>query len=170
MEQVEPYNEALLNACTYKTTDAFNYCGKTYAVKILKVYDGDTVTVAFSPFQNRYYKYQVRVLGYDSPEMKSKNEIEKRWAKNLQKYLNALIGNTICIMKCEKMDKYGRILGSLRTSDGKNITEVLLATGVCKPYGVDGGGLTKDAWSEKDFCRDTLGNDFLQFCINEKLV
>ena len=169
MEQVEPHNLDQLKACTYNNTKTFNYSGKTYLVKILKVYDGDTVTVAFSPFGNDYFKYQVRMLGYDSPEMKSKNEKEKMWAHNIQKYASSLISDSICKMKCEKMDKYGRILGSLYMPDGRCVNDLLLATGVCKPYGVD-GGLAKEEWIEKDFSQDILGKEFLQFCLRERLL
>jgi endonuclease YncB( thermonuclease family) len=195
---MEPYDLKGLEAATYANTKAFNYDGKSYMVKVVKVYDADTLTVAFSPSQGMgIHRYQVRLLGYDSPEMKSKNPLEKKWAYNLQKYANCLVGNTICRLECEKMDKYGRILGRLIIvpKDSGNVDGVgveggiqgclndhMLATGVCKPYGVDGGApakagasakadaLKKEAWLEADFSLEKLGKDFAEFCEKNKLM
>lgn len=185
----EPYDLKGLEAATYANTKAFNYDGKSYMVKVVKVYDADTLTVAFSPSQGLgIYRYQVRLLGYDSPEMKSKNPLEKKWAYNLQKYANCLVGNTICRLECEKMDKYGRILGRLIIvpkdgGDEKCLNDHMLASGVCKPYGVDGGAapakagasakadaLKKEAWLEADFAPEKLGKDFAEFCEKNKLM
>ena len=41
---------------------------KTYC-KVLSIYDGDTLTIGYR-YLNKNFKSKIRMLGYDSPEMK----------------------------------------------------------------------------------------------------
>jgi len=70
--------------------------------KVIKVYDCDTITIASKiPYltslneSNIMYRFHVRLLGIDTPEMKSKNEDEKSIAYLAQKALSDLILNKI---------------------------------------------------------------------------
>ena len=51
--------------------------------KVIKVYDGDTITVQFRlPYKkSKLYKISVRLNSIDCPELKTKNEIEKQCSK-----------------------------------------------------------------------------------------
>ena len=50
--------------------------------RVIKVYDGDTITIAAKlPYQESHlYRFQVRLLGMDAPEMKTDDPAEKRIA------------------------------------------------------------------------------------------
>ena len=68
--------------------------------KVIKVYDCDTITVATKfPYlttlneSNTIYRFHIRLLGIDTPEMKTKNEDEKSIAHMAQKTLSDLILN-----------------------------------------------------------------------------
>ena len=82
---------------------------------VIKVYDGDTITIASKmPYENSpMYRFQVRLLGIDSPELKSKNAEESAAAKIAQKALEELILNKEVILKNTKTEKYGRILANV---------------------------------------------------------
>ena len=124
-----------LDSCTYANTPSFNYVGQTFTAKVVKVYDGDTITVAVL-MHGKYWRFGVRMLGYDSPEMKSSDPVEKKWAKAAQKHLSDAIMNRMINMTCDKFDKYGRILATVECG-GININQMMMDTNMCRKY--DGG-------------------------------
>ena len=87
--------------------------------KVIKVYDGDTITVAARLLNgnNKIYKWTVRLDGIDTPEMNSKDENEKRLAQiakdALQNRLLLSENNKTVQLKQIKYDKYGRILAKV---------------------------------------------------------
>jgi endonuclease YncB( thermonuclease family) len=99
----------------------------TFNAKVVKVYDGDTITVVLSIDRGAsFFEHSVRMYGYDSPEikpLKSKNyegsrfanrEAEISAAKLAKEYLSEKILNKI--VKLEILptdDKYGRLLGKV---------------------------------------------------------
>lgn len=152
-------NNRKLEDCTYANTDKFNFNNKIFKAKVVKVYDGDTITVVFLIF-GEYYKFNIRMDGYDSPEMKSKNpnlakrELEKKWAHESRDFLADMIMNKIVLLKCKDFDKYGRILGTVELN-GMDINEIMLTRGYCRPY----GGGHKFDWDFTGFEQMKLGND-----------
>lgn len=80
--------------------------------KVIKVYDGDTITIA-SEIYGELYRFQVRLAGIDTPEIKTKNENEKILAQRAKNALNDMIGNKIVELKNVNYDKYGRILADV---------------------------------------------------------
>ena len=63
--------------------------------RVIKVYDGDTITIASKlPFDNSpLYRLSVRLNGIDTPEIKGKTEDEKTAAKQARDALSNLILN-----------------------------------------------------------------------------
>jgi endonuclease YncB( thermonuclease family) len=82
---------------------------------VIKVYDGDTITVASKlPYLNSpVYRFHVRLNGIDSPEIKGKTEDEKNAAHQAQKALENLILHKTVTLKNLKTEKYGRILADV---------------------------------------------------------
>ena len=68
--------------------------------KVVKVYDGDTITVATTlPFRDQpdtIYRFSVRLTGIDTPELKTKCDEEKYVAKLARQALADLcLGKTV---------------------------------------------------------------------------
>ena len=131
----EADNRQRLMERTYDNTEKFSFAGKVCKAKCVKVYDGDTITVVFGVYGD-FYRFNVRMDGYDSPELKSRNPVEKKWAIESKNILIGLIMNRIVTLKCLGSDKYGRILGRVEY-DGVDINEYMIKNGYCRRY--DGG-------------------------------
>jgi len=86
---------------------------------VLKVYDGDTITIASKlPFENSpIYRFSVRLSGIDTPEIKGKTEKEKHMAKDAKNKLETLILGKYILLKNINTEKYGRILADIYLED-----------------------------------------------------
>lgn len=116
--------------------------------KVIKVYDGDTITIATKlPYENSpYYRFSVRLKNIDCPEIKTKNPDEKECAILARDFLANLIMNKMVILKDVELEKYGRILADVYYED-HNISDILCKKNLAVKY--DGG--TKkcpDNWME----------------------
>ena len=83
--------------------------------RVIKVYDGDTITIASKlPFkESPLYRLSVRLNGIDTPEIKGKNEDEKTAAKITRDALASIILNKYITLKNIQSEKYGRILADV---------------------------------------------------------
>lgn len=103
--------------------------GLAYAqteVKYLRNYDGDTITFDIG---------KVRVLGIDTPEIRSKKPCEKESAIISRDYVEKRMKNAtkITITNFKKKDIYGRILAEVQI-DGKDLKDELLTGHYGVPY------------------------------------
>jgi molecular chaperone DnaK (HSP70) len=105
---------------TTKDIDPFSFDGKTVYAKVVEVYDGDTCKINMYLHANILAKFTVRMMGYDCPEIKTKNSTEKKFAIRSKTILSSLILDKIVKLECLKFDKYGRILGRITTNDEQN--------------------------------------------------
>ena len=106
--------------------------------KVIKVYDGDTITIQFRlPYkESPLYKISVRLNGLDCPELKTKNLIEKQCSQIAkQKVSDLLLGQTVDF-KNVSMEKYGRLLADVYFK-GKSVNQWLLDNHLAVGY--DGG-------------------------------
>ena len=103
--------------------------------KVVKVYDGDTITIASKmPWKDSpYYRFSVRLNGIDCPEIRGKSENEKKCAKMAQKMLSGNILNKIVTLKNVSLEKYGRILADVYLND-INITKCLVDSNLAVEY------------------------------------
>ena len=122
-------------------------------VKVLDCYDGDTIHCSgLLEVPDIPFKFSVRLNGIDTPEMKSKSQVEKDHAKIAKKALSDMIpAGTLVNFNLRdtdgpiEYDKYGRILAYIYTKkDGKdiNLSEWMLENKYAVKY--DGG--TKHEW------------------------
>lgn len=82
---------------------------------VIKVYDGDTITIASKlPYPDSpLYRFSVRLNGIDCPEIKGKDEVEKQCAQIAKQEMSDLILNKIVTLKNVETEKYGRILADV---------------------------------------------------------
>ena len=116
-------------------------------VKVLKNYDGDTLTVDIPGVPALIgKKISVRIAGIDAPEIRTKNKCEKeagRIAKNL--IANSLKRAKHVELHNIQRDKYFRILADVR-ADGVSMKDVLIKNKLA--YNYEGGTKKKMDWCE----------------------
>jgi len=86
---------------------------------VIKVYDGDTITIAAKlPYpESPLYRFAVRLNGIDSPEIKGRNQDEKEAAQEAKRVLESLILHRKVTLKNQSCEKYGRILADVYLDD-----------------------------------------------------
>jgi len=111
-----------------------------YDVKVLKVVDGDTVDVDIDlGFGIVLTDERVRIMGIDTPESRTSDQIEKLFGLAAKERLKELLGEeTVLITKDDKhgedmKGKFGRVLGDFRVG-GKTVTEILIEEGHAVAY------------------------------------
>jgi len=111
---------------------------------VIKVYDGDTITIAAKmPFINSpIYRFSVRLSGIDCPEIKGSSLTEKELAINARDALaNKVMGKLVTLQNVS-LEKYGRLLADVYC-DGMNMNHWMLDNKLAIPY--DGGKKTRPA-------------------------
>lgn len=119
-------------------TPKFSLKGKKCYCKVVKVYDGDTITVNLL-LHNKFSQFNIRMFGYDSPELRTKNLVEKEKGFEAQFFLEELLKNKIVFIVCDDFDKYGRLLGNVYVSKkdyklGKSVNDLMISSGHGVPY------------------------------------
>jgi endonuclease YncB( thermonuclease family) len=127
-------------SCDIKTVRP--YLPDIHYGKVIKVYDGDTITIV-CPLYNGdllpskdVYKFNVRILGIDTAELKTKCAIEHTKGIIARDALSSKILHKIVKLENVSYDKYGRILCNILLDD-VNISEWLISTKMAVSY--DGG-------------------------------
>ena len=112
-----------------------------YLCKVLKVIDGDTVDVDIDlGFGMWIHNERVRIMGIDTPESRTSNDIEKKFGLAAKHRLQELLGETAILKtqiykKGEDMKgKFGRILGNFKTEDGRICAKILCEEGHAVTY------------------------------------
>lgn len=125
-----------------KFSDCVN--GTTVDAKVVSVYDGDTIKVIF-PLNGVLYKWNCRLTGVDTPELRTRHKLEKEKGYIVRDELRKKILNKVVTLECGDLDKYGRLLVKIICDDGKcRVDEWLINSGYAFYY--DGG--TKTSWAE----------------------
>jgi endonuclease YncB( thermonuclease family) len=144
--------------------ELFSLNGQTILGKVVEIYDGDTCKIILA-INNNLQKFNCRLLGLDTPEMKPPINKPNRETEilNAHKCRNRLIQLTtscdcqidsilkktevntllksnklIFTVKCHEFDKYGRLLVELIDNNiEKTVNQILINEGYAKSY--DGG-------------------------------
>jgi micrococcal nuclease len=132
--------------CTKKNTPYFTFKGQSHICKCVSVYDGDTITVVFDTKivtdVGPYYKHRIRLLGIDTPELRTKNLEEKKMGIEVRDFVRSKVLDKIIRIECGEFDKYGRLLATVFYQD-ENINELLVKKGYAYKYD---GGTKKDIY------------------------
>ena len=92
-----------------------------YKAKIIKVVDGDTVDIDVDLGFGIWYRNQrVRLYGIDTPESRTRDQVEKQYGLMAKEFLKAALGkeSTLRTHK-DATGKFGRILGEFIVYDDK---------------------------------------------------
>lgn len=129
-------------------TDApeLSFRDMNFEAKVISVYDGDTIKVVF-PLNGTMYKWNCRLSGVDTPELRTKCDEEKKKGYEVRDCLRTRILNKVVQLGCGEFDKYGRLLVEITCSgDSCTVNQWLIDNKYALPY--DGG--TKTQWRLKD--------------------
>lgn len=115
---------------------------------VIKIYDGDTITIAAKlPYKkSSLYRFQIRLLGIDSPEKRGHTEEERTAAYKSQRALEALLLHNTVYLENKQQEKYGRILADVFVvlhNEKIHVNKWLLNHGYAIPY----DGKTKQPFS-----------------------
>lgn len=112
-----------------------------YRAKINKVVDGDTVDIDIDlGFGIWLHNERVRIMGIDTPESRTSDEVEKVFGLAAKARLKELLGETAILRTQvdksgeDAKGKFGRILGDFVAPDGRMVTEIMSEEGHCVPY------------------------------------
>ena len=122
-----------LRDITYADTQIYN--PEITKGKVIKVYDGDTITIATQlPYhKSPFYRFSIRLLGIDCPEIRTSNKIEKEVATIARQRVEELIYNKIVTIENIQKEKYSRILATVKYKN-KDISDILLKERLAVPY------------------------------------
>lgn len=123
------------------------YIPKVHEGIVASVYDGDTITIAgYTVGDPQLYKFSVRLLGIDCPEIRGKSTSEKRVAGLAKVEVEQLCLGRHVRLSEHAQEKYGRLLARVSVS-GIDISDHLISKKLAVPY----DGKTKktpDDWEE----------------------
>ena len=126
----------------------FEYA-KTSYIRIVDIYDGDTITVMMIHC-HCVEKHKMRIRGIDTAERRGHFPPEyKEFAENGKRYLEELLNkreSQLYLATFDGYDLYGRLLGDIYI-DNKPVSELMIESG----YALEYSGKTKaniDTWME----------------------
>ena len=129
---------------TYENTPS--YMPRIRVGKVVRVYDGDTLHLAFRVSWRRTCRLRVRLAGFDCAEMRTADPDEKYVAQRSKRLLEEqVLHRVVTLHQPLKWDKYGRLLADLATSRIPSIRDWMVAHADGVPY--DGGTKTRVDWS-----------------------
>lgn len=128
-----------------RDTPLFSLNGKKIYGRVVDITDGDTINCVI-PLHDNYYKFNFRLDGIDTCEMKSKNELNKNLAikardllfelitknksKNLSKQeISDILNENLYLVwiQCYKFDKFGRVLARVSLNEhSESFSEILV--------------------------------------------
>lgn len=126
-----------LQTTDFSSLKKFTFAGIDTWAKVVDVYDGDTITIVFK-YHGIFIKDNFRMLGYDSPEIKPKLNMDHRQlhidaAKIAKRKLEDLILNRVVRVVFDKEEKFGRLMGTVYT-DKICVNDWMVASGLAVPY------------------------------------
>lgn len=139
-----------LDTATWDTTPAFTLQGLKTQARVLDVYDGDTMTLAI-PWKDGCYKFQVRLFGVDTAEIRGSTRERALEARSrvlslvtngtvpdslARKALRARLSEDpfLVDIECGDFDKYGRVLARVFVRGGRSLSDTLIEEGLAVEY------------------------------------
>jgi micrococcal nuclease len=113
--------------------------GGPVAAALLRVIDGDTISLKARIWLGMELTVDARIRGIDAPEMRGKCPQEVMMAAAAKDRLAEAAGDGVLLLTAISEDKYsGRVIADITSGDGRDLGAVMLASGLARAY--DGGG------------------------------
>ena len=116
--------------------------------RVVKVYDGDTLTIAVSMF-GTLYRFNLRLRGIDCPEIRSKKDSERQAACKVQAHAYDLLFHKMIDIEDVGYDKYGRLLANVYVGKKEkrvNVSQYLLDSHMAIAYTGKGRKMHPNNW------------------------
>jgi len=108
-----------------------------YAVKVLRVIDGDTIQIEAAIWPGLSQKTKLRLAGVNTPEKRGRNVsgCEKRAGEKATAFTRRFLAGakTVTVSGIRPGKYAGRMLGSIH-ANGKSLERALLDAGHARPY------------------------------------
>lgn len=107
-----------------------------YNCVVSRVYDGDTVYLNIDlGFNIILMNRSIRIMGINTPEIRTKNKLEKTAGKIVAEFVKNLlpIGSECVLISYEHEGKFGRILGDILIN-GESLVDILKEHQYCYEY------------------------------------
>ena len=114
-----------------------------YKAEVISVYDGDTVTLMIDQGMKHFARVKVRLVGINTPEIRTTDLEEKERGYKAKNFLKDLIEGKTVIVHTVKKGKFGRWLGVLWLYEedmaelGQSLNDLMIQEGHAVAY--DGG-------------------------------
>lgn len=112
-----------------------------YNCIVNRIVDGDTVDIDIDlGFNIMLTGERVRIMGIDTPESRTADQVEKIFGLAAKERLKSLLGKKAVLKTQIDKDgddlkgKFGRILGDFIAPDGRLVTEIMIEEGHAVPY------------------------------------
>lgn len=103
--------------------------------EVLKIVDGDTLTVRAHVWVGQSVETNVRLDGIDTPELHARCADERAKAEAARALVRTLVADRRVRLHDVESDKYGgRVRARVRTTDGTDIADALVRAGLARPY------------------------------------
>ena len=124
------HDVAILNTDDY---EYFSWENMKLVAKPCNIYDGDTFSACWY-YGDKVIKYRCRCLGYDSPEMRprlnleGRDEVKSNALKAKERFTELLEQDSTITLDCKEFDKYGRVLVNVynATNGDKSLNDIMV--------------------------------------------
>lgn len=135
-----PNNRDRLDRSTDENTDWYSLKGLSTEAKVLRVYDGDTIIVAFI-HNDEPKKKKIRLFGIDAPELRPRRTNvdrldEKKAAQIVTDRVKQLCLGKYVMIEGHGEDSFGRLLATVRLPhhNNRDLSDLLFDEGLARPY------------------------------------
>ena len=140
-----PIEDHLLHDLSYSS--CVEFLPKFSRAKCIRCYDGDTVTLGTIIPGYGPRRFSCRLLGVDTPELRSRDPCEKELACIARDVVRGVLLHRLVSVSIQGVDKYGRLLVDLSTEKYENVSSYILSQGLAVEY--TGGKKPGVNWSQK---------------------
>lgn len=120
---------------TFKNCEPFLPLKDGDQAAVLKIYDGDSLTLGWTDEDHKNVRLPCRLRGMDTPELRGSSAHEKALALRAKDRRQSKVLGKVVIIRSPGKEKYGQVLANLETDDCKPVAEYMLGDrDICRPY------------------------------------